>query len=68
MKRKIVGIIAAVVFSAGGAIYAVNSNPSECPLQGTSDCPLVQDCHLEGTPDCPLVKSGSNVPDCCKKK
>lgn len=62
MRKRIFGIMAATVLFAGSAIYAVSSK-DECPLAGTSECPMVFDCPLAGTPECPLIAEKGN---CCR--
>jgi len=45
-------------------------NLENCPLQGTTDCPLLRNCPKKGKPDCPIVQNcpKKETPDCPYKK
>lgn len=66
MKTKIFTLATAAMITASGLIYGFTTKKTNCPKEGTSDCPK-KTCPLVGTPECPY---GSNtaVMDCCKKK
>ncbi|MBF9252152.1 hypothetical protein I2I11_02490 [Pontibacter sp. 172403-2] len=71
MKRKFLGAATATMMLAGSSFLAFGSSqPEECQLKGTPDCPIVQNCPLKGTPECTLAASTvrAEVLPCCKKK
>lgn len=68
MKRKVLGIVAAVMVFTGSSIYAFNGFQDECPDKGTAKCKLIKNCPDKGTPECKLVApKKSDVPPCCQK-
>lgn len=66
MKRKVLGIVAAVMVFTGS--YAFNGFQNECPDKGTAKCKLVKSCPDKGTPECKLVapEKLDSLP-CCQK-
>ena len=68
MKRKVLGIVAAVMVFTGSSIYAFNGFQYECPDKGTAKCKLVKKCPDKGTTECKLIApKKSDVPPCCQK-
>lgn len=55
------------MLTIGGLTYGFTSSKSNCPLEGTTECPKI-DCPLEGTPDCPYELKSADLPACCQMK
>ncbi len=65
MRNKIMIIATSAILLAGGAFYAVSSG--NCPLAGTSDCPITKECPLAGTPECAQMADNGTISECCKR-
>jgi hypothetical protein len=66
MKNKMVVLAVAGMLTIGGLAYGFTSSKSNCPLEGTPECPKIN-CPLEGTTDCPYDNATTAVLPCCKK-
>lgn len=67
MKKKVLGLLTAVMIFTGGTIYAFSGLQQDCPDKGTKNCKLIKNCPDKGTPKCKLVEKKVSLPSCCKK-
>jgi hypothetical protein len=66
MKSRIKILAVTGLLAMAGLTYGLNSSQSECPMEGTPNCPKI-DCPLAGTPDCPYELEAA-APSCCMEK
>ncbi|WP_291036734.1 hypothetical protein [Dyadobacter sp. 50-39] len=68
MKRKVLGLVTAVMFFTAGSMYAFSPLQDKCPDKGTAKCKLVKNCPDKGTSKCKLVDQKKvTLPSCCQK-
>ncbi|WP_411274637.1 hypothetical protein [Daejeonella sp.] len=67
MKKKLFGLLTAVMIFTAGSNYAFNGLQQECPDKGTKECKLIKNCPDRGTPKCKLVEKQASKPSCCQK-
>ena len=68
MKRKVLGLVTAVMVFTAGSMYAFNPLQEDCPDKGTAKCKLVKNCPDKGTSKCKLADQKKvTLPSCCQK-
>jgi len=55
MKRKVLGIVTAVMIFTGGSMYAFSPLQDKCPDKGTAKCKLVKNCPDKVTSKCMYI-------------